>query len=518
VPVVYSQVMQVSPTVLVIFGATGDLTHKKLMPALYTLYREKYLSGDSQIIGFARRPYTDEAFQEEMAQAVRRHATIKDFESSTWKRFARTISYQQGTFEDRSAYKALRQTLDAFDEKMKACCNKIFYLATPPHYYPQILDHLKSTGLSKGCGEQIGPARNVSSHRDAGGWTRIVIEKPFGKDLATAQALDNRLAEHFDERQIYRIDHYLGKETIQNILALRFANGIFEPIWNNTYVDHVQITLAERPGVGRRAMFYEGVGALRDVAQNHLLMLMALVGMEQPQRFLSEPVRDARAAFIKEIVCLTGDDVANHVIRGQYGKGVVNGETVPGYQEEEGVAKDSLTETFVAMRVMVDNARWKGVPFYLRTGKRLPRRAVEVSLIFRQTCHTLFKDVGCPEEGNVLTIRLSPEEGFGLRLITKRPGHAFKLESMDADLLYRSPRKKEIVHSYVRLLLDVFRGDQMLFNRSDELQSSWQFITNILKSWEKEPKPAFPNYSAGTWGPDKARTLIEQDKRAWILG
>lgn len=472
------------PSILIIFGATGDLTRRKLMPALFRLHRAKVLGTDLQIVGLARRQYSDQEFREEMKQAVKQHEP--SLAEKDWQNFGSSLRYQQGRFEDLVAFTKLAELLSPFTQSCK-----LFYLATPPKYYQTILTNLQ--------------AAKLSAERKVGGLTRIIIEKPFGKDLATARDLDRQLMEIFSESQIYRIDHYLGKETVQNMLAFRFANGIFEPIWNSLYVDHVQITMAETEGVGSRGAFYEGVGALRDVAQNHLLMMLSLVAMEQPVRFASEEVRDARAQLVKAIECLEEGDVLRSTVRGQYDR----------YRQEKDVDPRSFTETYAAIRLFIGNDRWRGVPWYLRTGKRLPKEAVEISLVFRQVCHILFKDVGCPEEPNVLTIRIGPKEGFSIRLISKKPGSKFLLKSVNMDLSYSE--EGEHADAYERLLEDVFRGEQMLFNRSDELEATWEIITKILNSWEKLPPPAFPNYAAGSWGPKEAEELIAKDGRKWIL-
>jgi glucose-6-phosphate 1-dehydrogenase len=473
------------------------------MPALFYLYREGLIGENFMIVGFARRPLNNQEFVDDMKQTVMKNSTKNTWDEKKWQQFTRLLHYQQGDFTNRDAYQVLANQLDEYDQKAKLYCNRLYYLATSPVYYETILDQLMATGQTRG-------ARELSP------WRRIVIEKPFGKDLETARALDRKLNEIFNESQIYRIDHYLGKETIQNILAFRFANGIFEPIWNRKYVDHIQITFSESGGVGTRGQFYEGVGALRDVAQNHLLMKMAIIAMEQPRHFSSEAVRDMRAKLIKEIRCIGPEQVGTYTVRGQYGSGVIMGQPVIGYRQEKNVSPVSITETFAALKLFVDNQRWQDVPFYLRTGKRLRHDHVEISLVFRQTCHILFREVGCPEEGNVLTIRISPNEGIGIRVITKEPGHTFTLRNVDMDFNYKESFDTEVVEPYERLLEDVLSGEQMLFNRTDELEASWEIITNILNGWEKMPPP-FPNYPAGSWGPQESDQLIEKDGRKWVV-
>lgn len=472
-----------TPFVMVIFGATGDLTHSKLIPALFSLLKQDRLPKDFSIIGFARRDIKDNEFRE----------LFSDLSSDKrWDVFAKHLTYHQGTFEEQDRYKALIERLDAIDKKVGLCSTRLFYLATPPTNYSQILEHLYTSRLAKGCG-----------HKDH--WTRIIVEKPFGKDLETAKALDKRLSEIFEEKQIFRVDHYLGKETVQNMIAFRFANGIFEPIWNKNYIDHVQITWGEQKGVGSRGQFFDGVGILRDVAQNHLMALIGTVAMEQPMHFSKESVRDARAKAIGAIRCIESSDVAKYVVRGQYN----------GYRGEKDVAGDSNTETFVAMKLFVDTDRFANVPFYLRAGRKVPKDVAEISIVFIQTCHILFKEYGCPEEGNILTIRIQPDEGIRLRIIAKKPGASVALDTVDMKFSYKEEFGWKGTDAYERLLLDIFADDQMLFNRSDELESSWEFITEVLEGWDRE-KPRFPNYKPGTWGPKEAMELIEKDGRKWL--
>jgi len=496
-----------SPFVLVIFGATGDLAHNKLIPALFTLFKKQQLPEQFYVVGFARRPLTDDEFPLIFKEQV---------QDSQWVDFVKHLSYQEGKFEEREGYDQLVKKLAQFDEKMGACIMRLFYLATPPNNYQEILSKLEETKLSEGCGPFVASSFSTSAKappfvpqgrqgKQGREWTRIVIEKPFGKDLETAKALDLRLSEIFEEKQIFRVDHYLGKETVQNMLAFRFANGIFEPIWNKDYIDHVQITWAEKEGVDTRGKFFDGIGILRDVAQNHLLQMMGTVTMEQPKSFTKEDVRDARVAAIKALVCPTGEEMKTVVVRGQY----------EGYKETKDVAKDSNTETYVALKVFVYTPRFAGVPFYIRAGKQMPEEAMYISIVFKQTCHILFKEYGCPEIGNVLTIRIQPNEGISIRVIAKKPGDALKLGTVDMAFSYAQEFDGKGADAYEKVLQDIFAGDQMLFNRSDELESSWTFITNILKVWEKEP-PTFPNYEQGTWGPKEAQDLIEKDGRKWL--
>ncbi len=472
-----------SPFVMIIFGATGDLARNKLIPALFSLFKRGQLGNKFYIIGFARREMNNAEFRKYLSYD---HV-------SEWKKFISHFYYQQGFFEQEDGYKALIEKFHAFDLEIGACITRFFYLATPPDNYNIILDLLRKTRLSEGCG--LGSST----------WTRLIIEKPFGKDLQTARALDKKLSLLFEERQIFRVDHYLGKETVQNMLAFRFANGIFEPVWNNKFIDHVQITWGETKGVEKRGMFFDGVGILRDVAQNHLLQLLASVAMEQPKSFSKEGVRDARAAAIKAIRSIAPQDTEKFVVRGQYA----------GYTNEKDVQKKSTTETFVAMKVFVDTPRFANVPFYLQAGKKMPKSIVEISVVFIQTCHILFKEYGCPEVGNVLTFRIQPDEGISLRVVAKKPGVTLSLRTVDMQFSYEKDFGRKGAEAYEKVLLDIFAGDQMLFNRSDELESSWGFITNILQGW-KSRESRVKYYEEGDWGPKEANDIIQKDGRKWL--
>lgn len=490
-----------NPFVLIIFGATGDLARNKLFPSLFSLFKRGELSPDAYIVGFSRREITTEEFVNLIHEQLEKQV---GYSEEAWEKFSKLLTYQKGMFDVEQGYTELIEVLNRFDEKMGACITRIFYLATQPDNYERILSYLKSTKLSEGCGPYFAEVTS-GKQSDLGKWTRIAIEKPFGKDLDTAKALDMQLADIFEERQIFRVDHYLGKETVQNILAFRFANGIFEPMWHKEFIDHVQITFAETKGINGRGMFFDGVGMLRDVAQNHLLQLVAAVAMEQPKSFMKESVRDARAAAIKAVKPLSREEIKKNVIRGQY----------EGYLTEANVGEMSNTETFVSMKLFVDTPRFQDVPFYIRAGKMMPENLVEIKIIFRATCHILFKEYGCPEIGNVLTIRIQPDEGIGLRVIAKKPGTALKLETVDMQFSYQEQFGEKGVDAYEKLLVDILMGDQMLFNRSDELQSSWEFITNILKGWEKEGTKV-QRYKGSEWGPKEANTLIERDGRKWL--
>lgn len=478
-----------SPFVLVIFGATGDLAHHKLIPSLFSLYKEGKLPQDFFIVGFARRPLSQEAFANSFVQFS---------DEKEWLSFAAHLYYQQGTFGEMEGYTTLIDVLAGFDKQIGACVARIFYLATPPEHYHTILDFLQTSKLSLGCSVH---SSNNTQPDEGQSLTRIAIEKPFGKDLETAKALDKRLAQIFEEKQIFRVDHYLGKETVQNLLIFRFANGIFDPIWNKDFIDHVQITFAEEQGIGNRGVFYDGVGELRDIGQNHLVQLLTAVAMEMPTDFSRDGVRNARAKAIKALQCVVPDDI----VRGQYA----------GYKEEKDIPNDSTTETFIALKTYIDTPRFVGVPFYIRAGKGMKRSEVSISIVFRQTCHILFKEIGCPEEGNVLTFRIQPNEGINLKMIAKGIGELTTLVPVDMHFTYEESYHSKGSDAYQKVLLDILESHQMLFNRSDELESSWEFITNILETFARN-EVALHEYATGSWGPKAAQELIEKDGRKWV--
>lgn len=469
-----------SPFVMVIFGATGDLTQNKLFPALFSLFKQNKLSKNFYIIGFSRRKLTDIEFENLFPSL-----SIQ----KSWNDFSTHLIYQKGNFEEIGGYKELIEKLQNLDKKSEKKLLRFFYLATPPKNYEPILNFLDSTKISKGH--------------------RIIVEKPFGKDLETAISLDKKLSMLFEENQIFRVDHYLGKETVRNMVAFRFANGVFEPVWNKNYIDHIQITFAEEGGIGNRGKFFEGVGLLRDIAQNHLMQLIAAVAMEQPKSFTKEDLRDQRAKVIKAIRPMSEKEVSNFTVRGQY----------EGYKNEKHILPESNTETFVAMKFFIDTPRLQGVPFYVRAGKKMPKNTVQISIVFIQICHILFKEYGCPEIGNVLTIRIQPDEGISLRVIIKTPGERLALGTADMKFSYQEHFKTRGIEAYDKILLDIFAGDQMLFNRSDELSSSWDFITKILRGWDLQsrlPKFKIPAYDEKSWGPKEAQELIEKDGRKWL--
>ena len=494
------------PCTLVIFGATGDLTHRKLVPALYSLARAGMLPTGFSVVGFARREKEHERFRSEMHDAVNQFSRNRPVDQHVWSTFSKALHYLPSQFDDPAAYRRLRTELDRLDHERGGSGNRLFYLATPPSFYGPIVQQLGAEGLQHGG--------TVDGHQ---GWARIIVEKPFGHDLASAQELNRQIHQVFDESQVYRIDHYLGKETVQNILVLRFANGIYEPIWNRRYVDHVQITVSESVGVETRGAYYEEAGALRDMVQSHLLQLVTLTAMEPPAAYDADAVRDEKVKVLRAIRPITGKLVSEFTVRGQYGPGYEAGKPVPGYRQEGRVAPESTTETFAAIKLFIDNWRWQGVPFYLRTGKHLPSRASEIAIQFKRPPHTLFTSGTDELEANFLVLRIQPDEGVTLRFGVKVPGQAMLIRTVNMDFLYGASFGVESPDAYERLLLDAMLGDTTLFTRRDEVEKSWAFITAILKAWQQQqqPPPPFPNYAAGTWGPEAADALIERDGRAW---
>ncbi len=487
------------PCAVVIFGATGDLTHRKLVPALYNLQRERLLPPGFSVIGAARRDWTDDFFRQGLREDTQKYSR-SGLQDDLWETFAEGISYVRVPFEDPAGYQALAERLSAIDAQRGTAGNRLFYLATPPESYATIIQQIGAAGL----------ARPV-----AGSWVRIIVEKPFGRDLTSARALDAELHQVFDESQVYRIDHYLGKETVQNILVFRFANGIFEPLWNHRYIDHVQITVAESVGVEGRGGYYEHAGALRDMVQNHLMQLMTLTAMEPPAGYRAEAVRDEKVKVLRSVRPIPAEQVLESTVRGQYGAGISVGNPVPGYREEPGVAATSATESFVALRFFIDNWRWAGVPFFLRTAKRMPKRVSEIAIQFRQVPLMLFDNGPLNDiDPNVLAMKIQPDEGISLRFSSKVPGQSNQIRPVTMDFRYNSSFGVESPEAYERLLLDALLGDSTLFTRSDEVAASWTLITPLHEGWEAAPPPEFPNYEAGSWGPKAADELLGAG-RSW---
>jgi glucose-6-phosphate 1-dehydrogenase len=488
------------PHVIVLFGATGDLSHRKVFPALAQLWRTNLLPGDWMLVAVGRRPFDDATFRAEVAASLEQHGRVA-LDPEVVRQFLERVVYHQGDFADDAAFDRLAERLDRLDREHGTAGNRLFYLATQPSAFPLVVGQLGRCGLD---------------HEVHGsGWRRIVIEKPFGRDVDSARRLNREVGRVFRESQVYRIDHYLGKETVRNLLVFRFGNGIFEPLWNRRYVDHVQITMAESIGVEERGAFYEETGATRDVIQNHLLQLLTLVAMEPPATFEADALRDEKVKVLRAISEPTHADVARNVVRGQYGPGWVAAEPVRGYREEPEVDALSETETFLAARFQVDDWRWSGVPFYLRAGKRLPKRATEIAIQFKEVPHRLFRDAAVDPEPNLLAIRIQPDEGILLRFGSKVPGLGLDIRTVTMDFTYGSAFSVDSPDAYETLLLDAMLGDASLFTRADEVEAAWAIATPIVESWLEAAGPAFPNYAAGTWGPEAAEALIEHDGRRW---
>ena len=492
------------PACIVIFGATGDLTHRRVIPALYNLRRAGLLPAETAILGVARRDWGDDGFRERMRAATEEFSRVPP-EGGLWEEFARGLFYEPFDFTEPSGYERLRLRIEKIDQERNTLHNRLYYLATQPSLYTTIVAELGRVGLDEEAGGRTG-------------WARIVVEKPFGHDLGSAAALNRELLAVFEEGQIYRIDHYLGKETVRNLLVFRFGNGIFEPLWNRRYVDHVQITVAEEFGTENRGAFYEEAGASRDILQNHLLQLLSLVAMEPPIAFEADALRDEKVRVLHAVAGLSGERIDRNVVRGQYGPGWVDGHSVVGYRQEPECAPLSVTETFVALRLEVQSWRWAGVPFYLRTGKRMPKRATEIAVLFSRPPLALFRKSAQEPEANLLVLRIQPDEGIMLRFASKVPGLELDVRSVTMDFAYGTAFTVEAPEAYETLLLDALHGDASLFTRADEVEAAWSIVTPLNERWQRtdaRSRPRFPNYEAGTWGPEQADRLIERDGRRW---
>ncbi len=484
------------PCGLVIFGVTGDLSRKKLMPAIYDLANRGLLPPGFALVGFARRDWADEDFMKVVHDSVKQYARTT-FREAVWERLAEGIRFVQGTFDDDNAFDNLAKTIEDLDEKRGTGGNHAFYLSIPPGAFPVVCKQLARAGLSQ-------PKPNE--------WRRVVIEKPFGHDLKSARELNEIVNDVFPEESVFRIDHYLGKETVQNMLALRFANQLFEPIWNANYVDHVQITMAEDIGLGGRAGYYDGIGAARDVIQNHLLQLLALTAMEEPISFRPKALRSEKIKVLEATKPV--GPFNEHTARGQYTGGWQGGQKVPGLLEEEGFAKDSTTETYAAITLAIDTRRWAGVPFFLRTGKRLGRRVTEIAVVFKRAPHLPFDDTATEELGqNALVVRVQPDEGVTMRFGSKVPGNTMEVRDVSMDFSYGHSFTESSPEAYERLILDMLLGEPSLFPNSEEVELSWQILEPVLRYWESHGKP--DPYSAGTWGPESADEMLARHGRHW---
>ncbi len=488
------------PCSIVIFGATGDLTHRKLIPALYNLAADGDLPAAFTVVGFARREKSDAEFRGELEEAARKFSRqgVKD---ELWKDFAERIFYHRSEFGDDDGYRRLAERLSELDAQFGTRGNRLFYLSVAPSEFEGILTKLNEFGLNKAA---------------EGSWARVIVEKPFGTDLPSAHELNDVVNRTFHEEHTFRIDHFLGKETAQNIMVLRFANAIFEPLWNHRYIDHVQITASEALGVEGRGPYYDNSGALRDMVQNHLLQLLCLTAMEPPSDLGADSIRDEKVKVLRALRPLAGDSVAPNVVRGQYAAGAVNGKDVPAYRTEERVNPASITETYVALKINLDNWRWADVPFYIRVGKRLPKPATEIAIQFKSAPPVLFNTSINNMGHNVLVIRIQPDEGISLRMQAKVPGATLRIEPVKMDFHYGTSFGKASPEAYERLLLDAMSGDATLFARRDEVEAAWSFIDPIEEAWHA-PKgsPPLYEYPAGSWGPGEADELLERDGHAW---
>jgi glucose-6-phosphate 1-dehydrogenase len=489
------------PCIIVIFGASGDLTRRKLLPALYRLVQERLLPAEFAIVGLARTEMNSEEFRALMKEAIVEFSEDKSVDEEVWNSFAQGLHYLTADINNPDDYAKLSELLTQVDQERGTQGNRIFYLSVAPKFYGEAVKQLGEHGMAKPEGKS---------------WVRVIVEKPFGTDLESARALNRELLEYLDESQIYRIDHYLGKETVQNLLVFRFANGIFEPLWNRQYIDHVQLTNAEMVGVEGRGGYYETAGVVRDMIQNHVFQVLSLVAMEPPVNLGSEAVRDEKIKAMEASRAFTPARVRDECVRGQYGPGSIAGKPVPGYRQEADVAPDSTTETFAMLTMYFDNWRWAGVPFYIRSGKRLPKRVTEIAIHFKAAPLPLFGEAMEQMTPNQLIIRIQPDEGIALRFAAKVPGQVTNIRDVNMDFRYGASFGIQLAEAYERLLLDCILGDSTLYARKDMTERGWELVMPILNEWAAtKDKVDFPNYEAGTWGPKESDDLIEKDGRRW---
>jgi glucose-6-phosphate 1-dehydrogenase len=488
--------------IITIFGASGDLTKRKLMPSLFELYRKNLMPANFAILGIGRSDYNDESFRKKMTTDVKQFIKSELVNQQNLNNFLKHIYYHRMDTNNPANYPQLKQRLTSIDKAVNTTENYIYYLATTPKLYDAITSNLGGQQLNK--------------EGDGNGWKRIIFEKPFGFDLASAKALNAHIRRFFKEEQVYRIDHYLGKETVQNILAFRFANGIFEPLWNRNYIHHVEVTAAESIGVENRGAYYDGAGALRDMVQNHLLQVVATVAMEPPAKFNAKSIRDEKVKIFQSLCPILPENVPHQVVRGQYLESEIQGEKIVAYRDENNVVRDSKTETYIAMRFLIDNWRWGDVPFYVRTGKRLHTRVTEVVIHFKKTPHHLFtREFPIGTEDNQLIIRIQPDEGIMLKFGMKVPGSGYDIRTVDMDFHYKDIGDAELPDAYERLLLDCILGDATLYARADAVEACWEFITPIINAWQNNPNIKLYGYPSGTWGPKEARDLFHNRKEDW---
>ena len=494
----------IDPCIIVIFGATGDLTGRKLAPALYNLAREGMLPPNFATVGFARREKSHQEFRDELKEEINAYSRVRPIDEAFWKNDQEQIFYHRSEFDDDEGYRSLAALLSQLDSRFATRGNRVFYLSVQPKFFPIIIEKLRQHGL-------------VYDSKTPDKWSRVIIEKPFGHDSASAAELQTEISNSLDESQIYRIDHSLGKETVQNLLVFRFANSIFESLWNYKHIDHVQITVAEEIGIGTRGQFFEEQGLLRDILQNHMMQLLSLVAMEPPVSLSAGAIRDEKVKVLQSIRPFSPQDFESSVVRGQYGTGYINGQNVVSYRQEKDVAPQSNIETYVALRLYIDNWRWAGVPFYLRGGKRLPKRGTEIAIIFKDAPGVLFQKHGKRHDPNVLAMRIQPDEGISMKINCKVPGPSSPIQPVKMDFRYGSYFGQSPPEAYERLIWDCILGDSTLFARSDEVAQSWKIYTPLLEYWAAHPPKDFPNYASGSWGPAKADEMMAHDKRAWRI-
>ncbi len=490
--------------ILVIFGATGDLTARKLIPALYNLAKDGQLPGHFACVGFARRPKTHDQFRQEMLEAVNNFSRSKPADQGLWETFSKQLYYLQSEFHEDEGYEKLNQFLEKLDNQLGTKGNRVYYLSIQPSFFTTVV-------------EMLGKHHLIYSTETLNKWSRVIIEKPFGEDTDSAIKLQKDLSSYLDESQIYRIDHYLGKETVQNLFVFRFGNSIFESVWNSHYIDNVQITVAEEIGIGSRGRFWEEAGMLRDIVQNHMMQLLSLVAMEPPTNLQAAAIHDEKVKVLESIRHLPRNKIDDFAVRGQYGPGYVNGEYSKGYREEENVDPNSLVETYLALQLYIDNWRWAGVPFYLRAGKRMPKRVTEIAITFKKAPGYLFKASTATIESNILVIRIQPDEGISLKINCKVPALNHVIQPVKMDFRYGSYFGSMPPEAYERLICDCMAGDNTLFARDDEVMISWKLLTPILNHWKSSPPYNFPNYASGTWGPHEAEEMLHRNGHHWRL-